>query len=122
MIYNHYDSYPEDLGRRFVDWIKERNDDELKQAFNNIKLGRCENYGIEKFIATWEKPQTRDEVTQDEVDEGYNIEYSYVYNIDTHRLTTTGEEHCELQDLEDEVNKVETFIFKDDEGTYRIVK
>lgn len=105
MIYNHWDSYPEDLGRSFVDWIKERSDDELKKAFNNIKLGRCDNYGIEKFIATWEKPQTWDRVTQDEIDEGYAIEYSYNYDIDNHTLTTTGEEHSELQDLEDEIQE-----------------
>ena len=37
MIYNHWDSYPEGLGREFVDWIKSRSDDELKKAFNNIK-------------------------------------------------------------------------------------
>ena len=105
MIYNHWDSYPEGLGREFVDWIKARSDDELKQAFNNIKLGRCDNYGLEKFIATWEKPQTWDRVTQDEIDEGYNIEYSYNYDIDNHTLTTTGEEHDGLQDLEDEIQE-----------------
>lgn len=122
MIYNHYDSYPEGLGREFVDWIKARSDDELKQAFNNIKLGRCDNYGWEKFQETWEKPQTWDRVTQEEIEEGYAIEYSYNYNIDTHRLETTGEDHEGLQDLEDEINETQTFIFKDDEDTYRIVK
>jgi len=105
MIYNHYDSYPDGLGREFVDWIKARSDDELKRAFNNIKLGRCDNYGIEKFTATWDKPQTWDRVTQDEIDEGYAIEYSYNYNIDSHTLITTGEEHDGLQDLEDEIQE-----------------
>ena len=105
MIYNHYDSYPEGLGREFVDWIKARSDDELKKAFNNIKLGRCDNYGLEKFIATWEKPQTWDRVTQEEIDEGYAIEYSYNYDIDSHTLITTGEEHDGLQDLEDEIQE-----------------
>lgn len=38
MIYNHWDSYPDGLGREFVDWIKARSDEELKKAFNNIKL------------------------------------------------------------------------------------
>ena len=105
MIYNHYDSYPEGLGRDFVDWIKARSDDELKQAFNNIKLGRCDNYGWEKFQDSWKKPQTWDRVTQDEIDEGYAIEYSYNYDIDNHTLITTGEEHSELQDLEDEIQE-----------------
>ena len=105
MIYNHWDSYPDGLGREFVDWIKARSDDELKKAFNNIKLGRCDNYGLEKFIATWEKPQTWDRVTQDEIDEGYNIEYSYNYNIDNHTVITTGEDHSGLQDLEDEIQE-----------------
>jgi hypothetical protein len=105
MIYNHWDSYPDGLGREFVDWIKSRSDDELKKAFNNIKLGRCENYGLEKFIAGRDKKQTWDMVTQEQIDEDCYIEYSYNYNIDSHTLITTGEEHSELQDLEDEIQE-----------------
>jgi len=105
MIYNHWDSYPEGLGREFVDWIKARSDDELKKAFNNITLGRCDNYGLEKFIAGRDKKQTWDMVTQEQIDEDCYIEYSYNYNIDSHTLITTGEEHSELQDLEDEIQE-----------------
>lgn len=105
MIYNHYDSYPEGLGRDFVDWIKARSDDELKKAFNNIKLASCNNYGWEKFQETWKKPQTWDRVTQDRIFEGYDIEYSYNYDIDNHTLITTGEDHDGLQDLEDEIQE-----------------
>ena len=38
MIYNHWDSYPEGLGRDFVDRIKTKTDDELTTARNNIEL------------------------------------------------------------------------------------
>ena len=105
MIYNHYDSYPEGLWREFVDWIKSRTDKELKKARDHIKLGRCNNYGREKFEESWQKIQTRDRVTQDEIDEGYAIEYSYNYDIDSHTLITTGEDHSGLQDLEDEIQE-----------------
>ena len=36
MIYNHYDSYPEGLGREFVDRIKTKTDAELSTARENI--------------------------------------------------------------------------------------
>ena len=105
MIYNHYDSYPDGLGREFVDWIKSKTDDELKQAWKNIKLGRCDNYGREKFQETWKKPQTWDRVTQDEIDEWYAIEYAYTYDIDNHTLITAGDDSKGLQDLEDEIQE-----------------
>lgn len=38
MIYNHWDSYPEGLGRDFVDRIKSKSDEELTTAWNNIEL------------------------------------------------------------------------------------
>ena len=38
MIYNHWDSYPDGLGRDFVDRIKSKSDDELTTARNNIEL------------------------------------------------------------------------------------
>lgn len=105
LIYNHYDSYPEGLGREFTDWLLERTPEEIEQAYKNIKLGRSNTYWIEKFEENWkEKWITWDEVTEDEL-VGCDIEYSYIYNIDTGELETRWYDSMWLSQLEKEIKQ-----------------
>lgn len=94
MIYNHYDSYPEGLGRQFVARLKTKTDDELKTARENIELltdrpGRTgEEYWIMPFmdkILDW--PCKREPASQEAND---YIEYTYNYDIDNHILIADG--------------------------------
>ena len=105
LIYNHYDSYPEGLGREFTDWLLERTPEEIEQAYKNIKLGRSETYWIEKFKDNWNKKWiTWDEVTEDDMWD-YYIEYSYIYNIDTGELETRWYDSRWLSKLEKEIKQ-----------------
>ena len=112
MIYNHWDSYPEGLGRDFVDRIKTKTDDELTTARNNIELltDRAwvtgEEYWFKPFvekIMDW--PSYREPVQQQD-DWGYcdtYIEYTYNYDIDKHILITEGHDTKGLDELQLEV-------------------
>jgi len=105
LIYNHYDSYPEWLGKEFTDWLLERTPEEIEQAYKNIKLGRSETYWIEKFKDNWkDKWITWDEVTEDDMGD-YYIEYSYIYNIDTGELETRWYDSRWLSKLEKEIKQ-----------------
>jgi len=113
MIYNHWDSYPDWLGRDFVDRIKSKTDNELRTAWDNIELltDRAgvtgEEYWIKPFIEKiMDWPSKREPVKQDEdwdYTDGY-IEFAYNYDIDKHQLITEGwYDEMWLDDLEKEI-------------------
>ena len=112
MIYNHWDSYPEWLGRDFVDRIKSKSDDELTTARNNIELftDRAgvtgEEYWLKPFIEKIMDWPCKRETVQQQKGWGYcglYIEYSYNYDIDKHQLITEGADTKWLDELQLEV-------------------
>ena len=115
MIYNHWDSYPQGLGETFLSRIKERKPAELLKARNNITLGRCDNYWIENFTKTRDKPQRRDSVTQKDIDEGCYIEFYYIYDIDDGTLDMDGNDYKGLRQLENKLYHMPHLITKKDE-------
>jgi hypothetical protein len=113
MIYNHWDSYPEWLGRDFVDRIKSKSDDELTTARNNIELltdraGKTgEEYWIEPFIEKIMNWPSKREPVQQQKNWGYRdwyIEYSYNYDIDKHELITEWNDFDGLTKLKQEIH------------------
>ena len=96
MIYNHWDSYPEGLGREFVDRLKTKTDNELKIARENIELltdrpgVTWEEYWFKSFVDKIMKWPCKREPAPQEAD-GY-IEYTYNYDIDHHILIADGHE------------------------------
>lgn len=113
MIYNHYDSYPEGLGREFVDRIKTKTDDELTTARNNIELltdraWTRDEYWWEVFkekIMNW--PSKWEAVRENENKPGtytdLYIEYAYNYDIDNHILIAEGADTKRLGELQLEI-------------------
>lgn len=103
LIYNHWDSYPEGLGREFVDWIKTKTSEELNKIYDNLKMGRSNEYWIEKFTAGYDQDNiTWDEVKKDETADCY-IEYTYIYDLDQRKLETEGQDTLELYHLQKEI-------------------
>lgn len=52
VMYNHWDSEPQSLGYRIVEWTKGKTDDELTTIANNIFLVR-QNATVEPRLAKW---------------------------------------------------------------------
>lgn len=104
LIYNHFDSYPEGLGKEFTDWLLQRTPEEIDQTYEKLKMGRSDTYWIDEFIASWDLDQRAivwDEVKEEDLEDCY-IEYSYIYDIDTGELETEWDDHRWLSKLEKE--------------------
>ena len=60
----------------------------------------------------WKKPQTRDYVAQEDIDDGVYIEYYYNYNIDDGTMDMDGEDYRAMRDLENTIKDMPHLITK----------
>lgn len=106
MTYNHWDSYPEWLGQEFVDRIKSHTDAELITAYNNMNMvDEDGEYGFPKFKERiMDGPMNLEKRTEEDVENSYDIEYTYIYDIWTRTLIAHWNDEKWIEKLQEQLN------------------
>lgn len=80
VAYNHFDSYPTGLGQEILNWLKDKDMEQLKTVFENVVLTEEHNeYGWDNELKSF----------QNAVGFLYDslfCEYAYIINLDTGKL------------------------------------